>query len=285
MELALTVLLALAAAADPCVGEKDGTPFRTCFDPGERIEVSAGPGFGNTAGTASGVLTGVIRQRKDRPSNHDAILWNRDHTILQATLELPRMDFQQPRIDLLPYQGVFIRRYEEGALVVPVGSNPLRIPFPFDVGIEFEAPRFTYDQATPDEARLGLLRAAPLLDASRRIPGAYRFAFGPEVSYSLGLRRSGQPKHYIQPFSGGVVDLRFESEDGLWAGLLSGRAGYEMEVKGPGRFVWGASLDLERTLIAIDDRPLAPYVHFEAASDASPLRFVGQIGLRLAAPL
>lgn len=285
MPVALTALLALAVAADPCVEIKDEIPYRTCFDPGERIEVSAGPGFGNTAGIASGVLTGVIRQRKDRPSKHDAILWNRDHTILQATLEVPKMDFKQARIDLLPYQGVFIRRYEEGALVVPVGSDPLRIPFPFDVGITFEAPRFMYDQAKPDEARLGLLRAAPLLDASRRIPGAYRFAFGPEVSYTLGLKKSGLPTHYIQPFSGGVVDLRFESDDGLWVGTIQGHVGYELEVKGPGRLAWRASADLERTLIAIDDRPLAPFLHIEAGGDASPIRFVGQIGLRLAAPL
>ncbi|MGC4117349.1 MAG: hypothetical protein QM765_22870 [Myxococcales bacterium] len=293
MNLALSLLVAIAASADPCVERKDPsagsgqvpTPFRTCFDPGERIEVSVGPGFGNQAGLASGVLTGVLRQRKDRASKHDAILWNRDHTLMEASLTLPRMDFQQPRVEVVPYQGVFIRRYEEGALVVPVGANPLRIPFPFDVGIEFESPKISYDRATPDEARLGLLRAAPLLDASRRIPGAYRFAFGPELAYSLGLRKAGEPRQYLQPFSGGVLDLRFESDDGLWVGTLQGHVGYELEVKGPGRLAWRAVADLERTLIAIDDRPLAPFVHFEAGADASPIRFVGQIGLRLAAPL
>ena len=284
VSLVLTLWLGAAVAAEPCVAFKDDSPYRTCFDPGERIEVSVGPSFGNQP--VAGTLTGAIRLRKNRRSHHDpGLLWNRDHTILEAHLELPQMSFDKPQIEATAYQGVFIRRYEEGALVVPVGSNPLRIPFPFDVGIEAEVGRFFYDRADPDHARLGVLRAAPVLDAARRIPGAYRFAFGPELSYALGLQRSGAPRHSITPFSGGVVDLRFETDDGLWVGTIRGRVAYELEVKGPGRLAWSAGADLERVLFAIDDRPLAPYVHFEASGDGSPIRLVGQVGLRLAAQL
>jgi hypothetical protein len=66
---------------------------------------------------------------------------------------------------------------------------------------------------------------------------------------------------------------------------LAGRAGWELEVDGPSRFSFSAAAELERTIIAVNDWPLAPFVRFEAANDQGPKRLVAQVGLRLAAPL
>ena len=41
------------------------------------------------------------------------------------------------------------------------------------------------------------------------------FAFGPEVAWALRVERSGEVRHLVQPFSGGLLDLRFETADGL----------------------------------------------------------------------
>lgn len=278
MPHAAALVLVLVAAAPA-----EDLPFRTRFDPGERIEVSAGTAYGTRP--LAGALSGALRLRSNRRGHSDPWqLWRRDHTILEAALSLPNLDFAVPRLEATAYQGAFVRRNEEGAVVIPA-ATPVRVPFPFDVGIALELARFAYDQADPDRGTLGVVRAAPLLDAARHVPGAYRCAFGPELSYALDLARRGAPRHRIVPFSGGVADLRFESDDGLWVGSLRGRVGWELEVGGPGRIAWGAALDLERTLVAVDDRPVAPYLRLEASSGGAPANLVGQVGLRLAAPL
>ena len=286
MALSVALVLVLAAGGTPsdCVAYQDELPFRTCFNPGERIEVGVGPTLGNEP--AAGRLSLALRLRKNRRGHHDpGLLWNRDHAILETSLDLPwRATPAQMRVESTAYQAVYMRRYEEGALVIPF-STPLRIPFPFDIGMEVEAGRVEWTRADPHRAELGVLRAAPVVDAARRIPFAYRFAFGPELSYSMGIARDEAPRHRLVPFTGGVLDARFESGDGLWALQVQGRAGWQLEVMGPSRFAFSARVELERTIIAVNDWPLAPVVRFEADNSQGPTRLVAQAGLRFAAPL
>ncbi len=122
-------------------------------------------------------------------------------------------------------------------------------------------------------------RAALLLDMGR---GALRRAsFGPEVAYEVSLSRGESPVQWVAPFSGGILDVRAESQDGLWAASLLARAAAFLRVPGGSRGRWSAALSLERVLVAVNDVPVALFAEAGGRGGSGEAALEASVGLRL----
>ncbi len=150
-------------------------------------------------------------------------------------------------------------------------SPPVSIPFPFDVGFELETgevrvPAFLPSQHGPSAAvpmvHVGVIRGAFILDPWRS------GVFGRSLEFGLGVRYDvdayaeptlSTPKvvHRVAPMTMGQIRFRYQTEDGLtvidWRG--------EVVPHWTSELVWrtmaASTLYLERTLLAINDQPIA----------------------------
>jgi hypothetical protein len=287
--LALAVALALGAADECTATDALGRAFRTCFDAGRGLELSAGAGAsegagaGATGGSASAAL--AFRWRSDTFATTGRREWLRDMAFAEARVRLHGTADDAREAEGWLWRGLFLRRLAEPFLLVP-GSPPVRIPFPFDVGMALDAGGARWVRGAPDrpETLEAIpLRGALLLDVSRHLSDAFRrAAFGPEVSYTV-RREGGSPRttQALAPFSVGRVELRAETRDGLTALALEGRAGALLRFPGTTAFAWEAAAAAERVLVAVNDVPLALFVEGTARGGAlDPERSV-RAGVRI----
>ncbi len=273
---ALLGALALAAG-DPCLAEDAaGRPFATCFDPGNALSLAAGPAADGGAATAL-----AWRWRGDTTRAGGAPDWLRDQAVLDG--EARWAGGRLERGEAVAWRGVFVRRLPAPFVLLP-GPRPVRLPFPFDVGLAVSAGGLRW-------ARGGTLEVEPvrttlLLDVARHLGPLRRAAVGPEVAYALALARGAAPEHRLVPFSAAAVDLLAESADGLWRAGLTARAGGQLRAGGAGGLTGFAAgrLDLARVVAAVNDRPLALALVAEARHGAGPARLEAGAALRLELP-
>ncbi len=249
-----------AALPDPCVAtDARGRSFRVCFEPGSGLDLSAGAVLGEREplrGGASDVRV-ALRWRKDLRSPAGDLEWLRDMAFLEARGLFTNGDAEARAASALLWRGVFVRHRASPFLLIP-GPRPLRFPFPFDVGLLVEVGGAAWDGARPGEAHLAPIRSALLLDLGGH--GVLRrFAFGPEVAWTVSVSDEVDTVHGIVPFTAGVLDARAESRDGLAAAALSVRGGSSLAVPGGAEVFLEARLSLERVVIAVNDRPVALY--------------------------
>lgn len=287
---AAALLCALAAAGDPClVTDEAGRSFRTCFDPGNRLEVAAGvraAGAGPAEGGAL-ALSAAWRWRGDtagqgaRPGARE---WLRDQAVLELDAALRHGRPEAARA--IAWRGTFVRRLAEPFVLLP-GPRPVRLPFPFDVGMSVEAAGVRWERPREREAEVSVVRSTLLLDLARHLPGLRRAAFGPSLAYDLWLARGAAPVHVLVPFTGGALDLAAASDDGRWSGALTARAGAALRVPGGfAGYAW-AEGSLERVVLALNDWPVALGLALRAergATGRGPDRVEGGLVVRLAAP-
>lgn len=278
---AAVLLCALAAAGDPClVTDEAGRTFRTCFDPGNRLEAAAGVRAAGDGGALA--LSAAWRWRSDTAGQGGALEWRRDQAVLALEGLLLRGALEEARV--VGWRGAFVRRVAEPFILLP-GPRPLRLPFPFDVGLALEAGGARWARAREREAALGVVRATLLLDLSRHLGSFRRAAFGPDLAYDLWLSRDEPPVHVVTPFTGGALDLALESADGRWQGALTARAGSALRAPGGFAGYAAAALALERVVLAVNDRPVALGVTIRAEHGATwrgPARAEALLVLRAA---
>ncbi|MBA3542709.1 MAG: hypothetical protein H0T79_24040, partial [Deltaproteobacteria bacterium] len=149
--VALLALGGSSARAESCTGVTgSGGRFATCFDPGNRLSLTAGSdGFGG------GIALRHLVKFDDDPD----LAWKLEHTILEA-----RHAGFEPEFAGVLYRGRFIRHTRDGRLVLPLGT-PKTIFLPFDIGAQIEAGRVTWR----DEVgiRIGIVKTAALVDLWR----------------------------------------------------------------------------------------------------------------------
>lgn len=284
---AAALLCALAAAGDPClVTDAAGRTFRACFDPGNRIEAAAGVRAAGGGGAGGGglSLSAAWRWRSDTTGQGGAVEWRRDQAVLALEGLLRRGAAEEARA--VGWRGTFVRRLAEPFILLP-GPRPVRLPFPFDVGMALEAAGVRWARAREREAELTVVRSTLLLDLSRHLGPVRRAALGPELAYDLWLSRDEAPTHVLTPFTGASLDLALESADGLWRGALTARAGTALRVPGGFAGYAAGALALERVVIAVNDRPLALGVAVRAehgATGRGPARAEALLVLRVATP-
>ena len=282
--IAAALLVALAAAGDPCLAtDAAGQPFRTCFDPGNRVEAGVGlragaAGAGKGGGEAALDLSAAWRWRSDTHGTSGAVEWLRDQAALEGGTRLAGGDALAAEV--LGWRGVYVRRLAEPFVLLP-GPRPIRLPFPFDVGVAVEVAGLRWERARERTLDLDLLRSTLLLDLARHLPGLRRAAIGPELAYGLALTRGRAPVHALVPFTGGRASLVAASADGLWSGELSARAGGRLRVPGAfGGYAEGRAR-LERVVLAVDDQPISLALDAGAGRGDGASRLEAALLLRL----
>jgi hypothetical protein len=123
-----------------------------------------------------------------------------------------------------------------------------------------------------------------LLDFARARSSRNRFAIGPMLRWDIDVDRSmgriGQvSEHAVSPFTMGVLNIKVESKDGLWLGEVRAEAGVEWHTQGSWKKQARAEVNLERIVIAINDRPVA--LTAGASYDTITEEAMARVGLRV----
>ncbi len=286
--MAAAALLALALAATapaaepgaPCsVTDAKARAFRTCFDPGNALDLSAGAAWGSGEPRQGGATDlGVrLRWRRDLRTRSGDLEWLRDMSFLETRALFTAREAGVRAASALAWRGVFVRHRASPFLLVP--GPRLRLPFPFDVGLLVEAGGASWDAARPRDVSLVPIRSALLLDLGGH--GALRrLAFGPEVAWTVHVSDGAETIHGIVPFTSGVIDARAESADGLSAADLTIRGGSSLAVPGGAEGFLEARLAVERVVLAVNDRPVALYAEGALRGGPGGRRHDVSVGLR-----
>lgn len=247
-----------AAAANFSVDEK-GQSFRVRFDPASEVRlglITKASGGSEQFAASSALELGVLYRSfvEFGDKEEDRITWQLDHRFLAGRIR----PGDQVELDLTAYGGSFLRHSAAPYMVLPT-DPPQRFYFPFDVGVETRVGRVRLD---PEFIRLGLARAAVLLDPWRSGKAGNSLEFGVGVSYDLDL--TGGPAfedpgvvHRVAPFTAVSVRWRLQDADGLTRFDLRGdltphwasTGGWELSAEAAARF--------ERVLVAVNDEPVA----------------------------
>ncbi len=281
MPAALLALALAAQAGDPCVAtDARGREFAVCFDPGNRLELSLGGAGGDREPFAGGALdlAAAVRWRRDVRTRAGALEWLADQTLGEARALFTAGDTEPRAAEALAWRGTFVRHRSSPFVLVP-GPRPMRLPFPFDVGLRVEVGGASWDADRPRDLRLAPIRSALLLDMAGH--GLFRrLALGPEVSWGVRIRKGAETIHEIVPFTAGVLDVRAESRDGLAAAALTFRGGSSLDVPGGAEGFLEGSVTLERVVVAVNDRPIALYASAALRRGAAGRDVEGSVGVR-----
>ncbi len=273
--LAFVILAAVAgvARADECTGKTDsGGTFATCFDLGNRLSVTG------AANGAAGFGTTLALRHELTFSDDPDLEWKMEHVLVdsQVTLRLTGADHFEGAL----YRGRFLRHSRDGHIVIPTGGEPKKVFLPFDVGALFELGELEW-QAQKPAFSIGVVRVAPLVELARSTSYRRIFAFGPSMHWDMDVDRmfALRTEHTIAPFTEAIAMLRLESSDGLYVAELRGEAGtawhngegWKPEARG--------TAEIERILIAIDDRPVA--LTAGARYDSARDEVSASVGLRV----
>ncbi len=261
--LAATALPAVAAADERCWVEHRNGPYPVCFDPGNRLRLDV-----TTAG-----LGGAIQLRHVVPGDDPDVTWRLEHDLLdvRATRDLVRAT---------AYAGRYVRHSSDGHVVLPFG-RPRKLFLPFDLGAEAQVGSLV-GTASGDTLHIGAVRTAALIELSRADHFRHRIAIGPAARWDVVLdRESRSPReHMVAPFTLAALDLRFESKNGLTLAGLRAEAGGEWSTESGWRRRLGAEAEIERVVLAVQDRPLS--IFLSGDYEPSDESFSGLVGLRLA---
>ncbi len=281
MPAALLALALAAQAGDPCVAtDAQGRELVLCFDPGNRLEVSLGGAGGGREPFAGGALDlgAALRWRRDARTRAGTLEWLADQTLGEARVLFTSGDMEPRAAEALAWRGTFVRHRASPFVLVP-GPRPLRLPFPFDVGLRVEVGGASWDAERSRDVRLAPIRSALLLDLARH-GSLRRLAFGPEVSWGVRIRRDADTIHDVVPFTAGVIDARAESRDGLDVAALTLRGGSALSLPGGAEGFFEGTVALERVVAALNDRPVALYVQGTLRRGASGRVSEGSVGIR-----
>ena len=252
------------ASAGPCTGTTaSGGRFAICFDPGNRLSLTA----------ATDGLGGAIALRHEiHFTDEPDLVWKLDHDLLDTT-----WDGFAGRLDGVLYRGEFLRHSRDGHILIPLGT-PKKVFLPFDIGALFEVGRLSWREDAG--VTLGVVRTAALIDVSRSRDFRRRLAFGPVASWDVDLAHGMTGTvHRIAPFSAVLAELHLESDDGLTTCDLRGEAGTAWRTVGGWHHQVSAEATLERIVLAIDDRPVALYLsgRYDSVTDER----IAALGLRI----
>ena len=245
--LSSTAMSSVARAqGDPCLAEKDpGDTFKTCFDTGNRLFLSAG-----AVGYGAGFQ---IRHRMLFDDEPD-LTWKLEHNVLLS--QVSYTDELRATI----YSGRYLRHARDGHIVLPFGL-PRKVFVPFDVGARVEVGDVSMDLLDRMSLDVGVVNAAALFDIARGDDFGTRLAIGVGSRWDVALTRDPLTvtEHVVAPLSMGVVDAHWESATGISSLTFRGEAGGEWSNNEGWRTAGRAEVSAERVLVAVNDRPLWLY--------------------------
>lgn len=264
---------------------KEGRRFRVQFDPESRIRAGVAS---TVARTTNGKVSGSVeihagisfRRRRAWGEGPTRVEWQIDNRFLTGWVAPDVQPFGTlPALDATFY-AVTAHRHDLAPRIVLPSSPPASIPFPFDVGFDSEFGRVTVTRVAPLGTRdalpiafmrVGVARATAFIDPLRSNHPGRSIEIGLGVRYDIDLfgaqTGSGNsdsilpPRlvHRIAPGTAGSLRIRFESLDGLWAWDSRGEVVPHWSSERKWALGAFASTHLERTLIAINDEPIAAF--------------------------
>jgi hypothetical protein len=255
-----------AGEASPCTGvTRSGGRFATCFDPGNRLSLTAGSdGFGMA----------LALRHEIRFDDEPDLVWKLAHQIADATHA-----GYEDRLTGTVYRGRYLRHARDGHVVLPLG-RPRKVFLPFDVGGLAEVGRIAWRPGS-SLARLGVIKLAPLIDLARTRSFRRRFAIGPVARWDVDVDRERREvaRHRVTPFSSGLVELAAESASGRTAALVVVEAGMVWHDELGWQRAAQAEASLERIILAVNDRPIALMlgIGYETATEET----IARIGARI----
>jgi len=262
----LTVaLVARSAHGESCTGiSKRGDRFATCFDLGNRLSVTAGSGgFG---------LALAVRHEITFDDDPD-LEWKMEHVMVEG--EHAALD---TGFTATVYRGRFMRHARDGHIVIPLGT-PKKVFLPFDIGAIAEVGRVEWQPLAPN-ITLGVVRTAPLIDFARDLRYRKLFAIGPVAHWDMEVDRDfkGVSQHIVAPFTEGMANVHLESATGLYAAELRLEAGTAWRSDLGWKPEARASAELERIVLAVNDRPIA--LTFGVRYDSVRAETIAGVGVR-----
>lgn len=217
---------------------------------GNRLFISGG-----TTGFGGGIRLRHAMKFDDEPD----LTWKLEHQLLEGSA----LGLHHELAGSI-YRGRFLRHARDGHLVLPLGL-PKKIFLPFDIGAEAAAGTFERDQGDSD-LDIGMVRVAGLLDWSRTPTFRRRLAIGVLGRWDMKVDPD-EPRileNRVTPMSGLTATAGLESANGLTLGSISVEGAREWSTIDGWQWAARASINAERTLIAINDRPLS--IQLEAAA-------------------
>ena len=241
-----------AAAAANFSADEEGRSFRVRFDPASEVRlglITGASGGSRRFEAASALELGILYRSfaEFGDKEEDRITWQLDHRFFAGRVR----PGDQIELDMVAYSGSFLRHSAAPYMVLPT-DPPQRFYFPFDVGVEARVGRVRLD---PEVIRLGLARAAVLLDPWRSGKPGNSLEFGVGVSYDLDL--NPEIVHRVAPFTAVSVRWRLQDEDGLTRFDLRGDLTPHWASAGGWQFGAEVVARFERVLVAVNDEPVA----------------------------
>lgn len=275
--IASTLLAAPRARAEGDFAvSPEGHPFRVRFDPASRIRLGVG---GAAARAADGrilptvEISAGIAYRSLHASGKAPVrvIWQVDQRFVAGWVApLVRPFGGVPALDAALY-GLAAHRHDDSPRIVLPSSPPIGVPFPFDVGVEGELGRVWVPRALPQAAggpevpfmRVGVVRATGFVDPWRSgLPGR-SLEIGVGVRYDLDMHGAAaslvptRVVHRVAPMTAGSVRFRYQTENGLLALDLRGDVIPHWTSEGKWALAGMGYGHLERTLLAVNDQPIA----------------------------
>jgi hypothetical protein len=263
---ALVLVGTADAAAEPCTGvTAAGGRFATCFDPGNRLSLTAGSeGFGGA----------VALRHEVHFDDEPDLVWRLEHTLLDVNHAV-----REGRFVGGLYRGVYIRHARDGHIVIPLGT-PKKVFLPFDVGGFAEVGTLSWRPGDV-RPRLAIMKTGALFDFARATSFRRRFAFGPAARWTVDIEKLPKElgEHHVAPFSTAVAMFHIEDQAGRLVGDLRAEAGmvwhstrgWEPEAR--------AEATLERIMLAINDRPIA--LTFGLGYETEAAEAIARVGARI----
>lgn len=243
-------MISLVLAAVLASTELDGAA--TAFDAGKGVELM---GTGGLLGLSpSGTFRAALRLRGVRSSkSRQGTVWFNDHRL--AILEARPADADRA-LFVTAYEGLLRRHVDEGFVLLPF-RTPVKLPFPFDLGLALSAAR--WERVVNDGWSLETARVTLFLDAVRAPTARFHLGLGPTLAHTMRGGNGAPLTHDLMPLTGVQGLASLESEDGLWVLRAEGIAGWTFTPgsAAPGTFRARGELVGERVLVAINDQPIA----------------------------
>lgn len=256
-----------------------GRRYRVRFDPASRVTLSAGAtvmhdGEGNALPAFEAGFWFGYRKIYRSGAGDDRVSWQIDHQLVSGTVRpmVRPAGSDVPSMDATLYRATLLRHSESPSIVLPL-SPPVTLGFPFDVGLDAELGRVTVPvmpvalpgfEARQPWVHLGVVRTSFTLDPWRTGQPGRSLALGVGVRYDVDIYPAptlATPRfvHRVAPLTSGSVRFRYQTDDGLLSLDVFGEAAPHWTSDNVWAFFAMGTARLDRTLIAINDRPIGAY--------------------------
>jgi hypothetical protein len=287
---------------DYAIDPETGHPFRVRFNPARRVWAAVSAAALPLSDepekpTFEGGFGIWLRSLFPSGQGSDLVVWQIEHRWVTGWVwPFYRIVEGIPAMDAALYSASMHRHDEAPSAVLPF-TPPVSVPFPFDLGFEMEIGRVFVPGLLPVSVssgapapmlRVGVLRASIFLDPWRSgVPGR-SFEIGVGARYDVDPIASPTLKearmlHRIAPMTATSLRFRFQSMDGLTVLDLRGDFIPHWTSERTWKIMALAAGRVERTLIAINDQPIAAVLegNYRRSPESEDLSAVNDVRISL----